>query len=143
MRLNESFTLGQTVGIVGYDKNTKCEIHQGLYTISKINKVRTHLINISDGTERIFISRTGDEKGVESYSPFIIGIEYYHTYSQQSKRYSLWCDLEDILEDNENFCAIEKIESILQKIKELNNEIKDIIIKKSLDLSYLDKLKIK
>ena len=74
------YEVDQVVGVIRY--GTWGDVsHQGLYRVTKSNKVRTHLKRLTDGYEREFSAKTGIEKGSERYrSAQIVTEEKYRQF---------------------------------------------------------------
>ena len=72
------YSVGDGVAVIRHGSWGRIQL-QGLYRVTKSNKVRVHLQRESDGYERIFSAQTGIEKGSERYrSAEIISVDRYN-----------------------------------------------------------------
>lgn len=55
------YSVDEEVGVINYNHGNGG--FQGIYRVTKSNKVRIHLKRVTDGYERIFSAKTGAEQG--------------------------------------------------------------------------------
>nr|QMP83789.1 MAG: hypothetical protein [Caudoviricetes sp.] len=80
------YTVGQEVGIIRYGSWDHIQ-NQGIYTVTKSNKQRVHLVRNNDGYERIFSVITGKEKGSGNLRPAdIITVNEYNRILERKRK---------------------------------------------------------
>ena len=112
------YTIGQEVAVIRH--GSWGHIHlQGIYRVTKSNKVRVHLERVSDGYERIFSANTGIEKGSERYrSAEIVSVDRYR---QIEKRQETEKSMKNIWNQIQSFASNKDLDGLKNAITNLES----------------------
>ena len=113
------YTVGQEVAVIRYG-NWGGILQQGVYRVTKSNKVRVHLQRISDGYERVFSAKTGVEQGSTRYSSAgIISVERYNVIEAARLRkdtlHNAWNTVQEAVK-NKDIAEIKAALDVLEAI---------------------------
>jgi hypothetical protein len=112
------YTIGQEVAVIRHGSWGHTDL-QGIYKVTKSNKVRVHLERVSDGYERIFSANTGIEKGSTRYrSSEIVSLDRYR---QIEKMQEMKNEIRDIWRDIQSFASNKDLDGLKNAIANLES----------------------
>lgn len=107
------------VGIIRYSYGGSI-FQEGLYRVSKVNKVRIHLQRLEDGHERVFSAKHGSEMGVDRYrSAQIVSVARYEEIEARrlktNRVRAAWIDAANAVQRK----SLDELKASIAKIEEL------------------------
>ena len=112
------YAVGNAVAVIRHGSWGHTQL-QGIYRVTKSNKMRVHLQRESDGYERIFSAITGLEKGSTRYhSSEIISVDRYR---QIEKMEQMKNEIRDIWRDIQNFASNKDLDGLKNAVSKLES----------------------
>ena len=120
----KTYVVGSKVGVIKHGHTMTST--QGIYTVTKSNKIRVHLVRDGDGYERIFSVKTGIENSpwCDRYStPSIVSIEEYERYvainDRTVKINNMWTKMQSASQRRPSKEALQMIKDAIEALEEV------------------------